>query len=104
MATKTPFDGKDLNGKHLSNQPVELSQQELDEVSGGIDLYFSTVMFEQIDEFSAQTVSSGDGCGATSVSQSSRTSFSSFQFFGSGFESFGDALSFLKGISRLFGR
>lgn len=85
-------------------QPVELSPQELDQVSGGIDLYFSTTMFEQIDQFSAQSVSSGDGCSASSVTQSSRTSFSSFQFFGSGFESVNDALSFLKGISRLFGR
>lgn len=82
---------------------VELSPQELDEISGGINLYFSTAMFEQIDEFS-QTISSSDGCGASSVSQSSRTSFSAFQFFGSGFESVGDALSFLKGISQLFGR
>lgn len=82
---------------------VELSQQELDEISGGIDLYFSTAMFEQIDEFS-QTVSSSNGCSTSSVTQSSRTSFSTFQFFGSGFESVNDAISFLKGFSRLFGR
>lgn len=89
--------------KNSDIEPAELSQQELDQVSGGIDLYFSTAMFEQIDEFSAHSVSSGDGCGASSVSQSSRASFSAFQFFGSGFESVGDALNFLKGISRLFG-
>ena len=85
-------------------EPVELSEQALDQVSGGIDIFFSTAMFEQIDQFSAQEFSCGDGCSSSSVSQSSQTSFSMFQFFGSGFESVGDALSFVKGLSKLFGR
>lgn len=83
--------------------PVELSEQALDEISGGIDLYFSSSMFEQVESFSAEAIDSDSGC-SSSMSKSSRTSFSSFQFFGSGFESVGDALKFLKGLSSLFGR
>lgn len=94
-----------MNSNEMNSgiESVELSQQELDEVSGGIDLYFSSQMFEQIEEFSSQSIQSDSGS-SSSVSQSSRTSFSSFQFFGSGFDSVGDALKFLKGITSLFGR
>lgn len=84
-------------------QPLELTDQELDQISGGIDLMFSSTWFEQVDEFSAQSFDSD--CGSMeSVSSSSRTSFSSLQFFGSGFESVSDALKFVSGLMRLFGR
>lgn len=84
-------------------QPLELTDQELDQISGGIDLMFSSTLFEQVDEFSAQAFDSD--CGSMeSVSSSSRTAFSSLQFFGSGFESVGDALKFVSGLMRLFGR
>ncbi|MCU0525602.1 MAG: hypothetical protein MUF72_12340 [Elainella sp. Prado103] len=88
---------------NADSSPIELTEQELDQISGGIDLMFSSTLFEQVDEFSGQAIDSD--CGSMrSVSSSSRTSFSSWQFFGSGFESVGEALSFISGLMKLFGR
>lgn len=82
-----------------------LSEQELEAVSGGIDIFFSASMFEQSDEFLMQQSTSGSGCSSsTTIAKSSYTFASTFQFIGSGFESVNDALSFLSGLAKLFGR
>lgn len=96
----------DIEPAELSEPKLEaLSEQELEEVSGGIDIYFSASMFEQSEEFLAQQTTSDSCCSSsTSIAKSSYTFASTFQFIGSGFESVNDALSFLAGLAKLFGK
>jgi bacteriocin-like protein len=80
---------------------VELSDEELATVSGGFDISFSASMFEHSEIFSSQQSGRRRG---RSMFRSSRTMFSSFQFNGSGFQSASEAMSFMSGIAKLFGR
>ncbi len=91
--------------KEINNAPVELSNEELDRVSGGIDIFLSGSMFEQRDVLSSvHTSSRRRGCGSNSIFRSSYISSAAFQVVGLGFESVSDVMSFLTGFTRLFGR
>jgi hypothetical protein len=79
--------------------PVELSEAELDEVAGGIDVVITGVLFEH--EFSMQQTQNNS---LSSTSFFSRTSATVFQFVGTGFDSMKDVFSMLSSFSRLFGR
>ncbi|MEM7579783.1 MAG: hypothetical protein ACFB02_10380 [Mastigocoleus sp.] len=97
----------------INNSPTELSEQELDEVSGGIDFFISGSTFEEthISSFNrgGDSINRGGSInslsrGGTSSFRSSHTFSSAFQIVGLGFDSVGDALGFLSGFARLFGR
>lgn len=85
----------------INNAPIELTEEELDSVSGGIDIYLSGSMFEQRDVFSARRNSRRR---SSNLFRSSSISSSAFQLVGLGFGSVGDAMSFLQGFAKLFGR
>ncbi len=91
--------------KDIDNTPIELSEEELDGISGGIDIYLSGSMFNQRDIFAgSRTSSRRRGFGRSSFSKSSNISSSAFQLIGLGFNSASDALGFVKEFGRLFGR
>ncbi|ARV59875.1 hypothetical protein BZZ01_15665 [Nostocales cyanobacterium HT-58-2] len=93
------------NELDVNRTPVELSQKELEEVAGGIDIFLSGSIFEKNDLFaSQQTGSNLTGAGSNSVLNSSHTFSSAFQFIGLGLESFSDVVKVFRGLSRLFGR
>ncbi|MDZ7961794.1 MAG: CTB family bacteriocin [Aulosira sp. DedQUE10] len=92
------------NEKDINNAPIELSDEELDGVSGGVDIFLSGSMFEQRDIFSVQRSNSRRRGGSNSIFKSSSISSSAFQLIGLGFGSASDALSFLQGFAKLFGR
>lgn len=83
--------------------PIELSEEQLDQVSGGIDIFLSGSMFEQRNIFSSRHKNSRRRRSSSFV-QSSYISYSAFQFIGNGFDSVSDAMSFVRGFMRLFGR
>ena len=86
-----------------NNAPIELSESELDDVSGGIDIYFSGSMFEQRDISIANSTESGNmGAKNSSIIQSSHTSSSAFQFAILGIDSISDVFSLFRGFSRFF--
>ena len=90
---------------NINKTPVELSQEELDAVAGGIDIFLSGSTFEQTDIFSAHRSSSRrNRFSRNSLFKSSYISSSAFQFIGLGFNSVSDALSFVSGFAKLFGR
>jgi hypothetical protein len=87
------------------NVPVELSDAELEEVAGGIDIFLSGSTFEQRDIFAAHRRGSRRSrFSSSSIFRSSYISSSAFQFIGLGFNSVSDALSFVSGFAKLFGR
>jgi hypothetical protein len=90
---------------NIDNVPVELSDEELDGISGGIDIYLSGSMFNRQDIFTRTRSSSRRrGFGSSSFAKSSNISSSAFQLIGLGFNSASDALSFVTEFGRLFGR
>lgn len=89
----------------LNYTPIELSQQELEEVAGGIDIFLSGSMFEKSDVFAVQETSTNStGATTASVFKSSYTFSSAFQFIGLGFEFFSDVANVFQGLAKLFGR
>ncbi|MFN6583872.1 MAG: CTB family bacteriocin [Aulosira sp. ZfuVER01] len=91
--------------KVINNAPVELSNEELDQVSGGIDIFLSGSMYEQRDVFSSVRKNSRRrGFGSNSIFSSSSISTAAFQVVGLGFDSVSDVMSFLSGFARFFGR
>lgn len=85
--------------------PIELSEQELDEVSGGFSLFLSGSMFDQTEALMAQqTTASPLGSSTNFIMRQSRTASSAFQMVGIGFNSAREALPFLFAFARLFGR
>ena len=90
---------------HIEKQvaPIELSESELDDVSGGIDIYFSGSMFQQDNLSMMNSTESGDmGTRNSSIVQSSHTSSSAFQVAILGIDSMSDVFSFFKGFGRFF--
>lgn len=90
---------------HIEKQvaPIELSESELDDVSGGIDIYFSGSMFQQDNLSMMNSTESGDmGTRNSSIVQSSHTSSSAFQVAILGLDSMNDIFSFFKGFGRFF--
>lgn len=83
--------------------PIELSEEQLDQISGGIDIFLSASIFQQRNTFSYQRRGSRRRR-SSSFFQSSYISHSAFQFIGNGFDSVSDAMSFVRGFMRLFGR
>lgn len=78
---------------------IELSEEELEEISGGISFFLSGSIFDQQMSFSQR------GRRKRRNSQGSSNTFSSaFQFGGSGFNSVEDLLNVLRSLSSLFGR
>ncbi|MEM7553431.1 MAG: CTB family bacteriocin [Cyanobacteria bacterium P01_A01_bin.84] len=91
---------------NINNLPTELSEEELDDVSGGFDIFISGSTFEQthISSFNRGQSSINGFSGGISSFRSSHTSSSAFQIAGLGFNSVSDALGFLGGFAKLFGR
>ena len=84
-----------------NNAPIELSESELDDVSGGIDIFFSGSMFEQSNISIANSTESGHvGARNSSIVQSSHTSSSAFQVAILGIDSMSDIFSLFKGFGR----
>ena len=83
--------------------PVELSEQELAEVAGGIDIFLSGSMFEQSDVSLTQQTCAGPAS-STSAFKSSHTVSSAFQFIGLGFGSMSEVTDVFKSLAKLFGR
>ena len=81
---------------------VELSEEQLDEIAGGVDIFLSGSIFQQRDTFSFRSRSSRRGR-RSSFFQSSYIFSATFQFIGLGFDSVSDAMSFVKGFAKLFG-
>ena len=93
------------NELDVNSTQIELSEQELEQVAGGIDIFLSGSVFEQSDELIANSTSSNaSGAQTTSISKSSHTFSSAFQFIGLGFDSIGDVTKVLSGLAKLFGR
>ncbi|MGB3636281.1 MAG: CTB family bacteriocin [Rivularia sp. (in: cyanobacteria)] len=82
--------------------PIELSEEQLDEIAGGVDIFLSGSIFQQRDTFSFRSRSSR-GRRSSSFFKSSYISSATFQFIGLGFDSVSDTMSFVKGFMRLFG-
>ena len=79
--------------------PTELSNEELDQVSGGFDVVITGVLFEQDIAVQQNHCES-----ASSTSFLSQTSATVFQLVGTGFDSMKDVFSALSNVSRLFNR
>lgn len=93
------------NQLDVNHTSVELSEQELEQVAGGIDIFMSGSVFENHEVMLAQNTSSNSsGGGTSSVFKSSRTFSSAFQFIGLGFDSMGDVMNVFSGLAKLFGR
>lgn len=93
----------DVNGFDES-APIELSDQELEQIAGGFDVVITGVIAEQEIVVQQASTDLSNGLSATSTSYLSRTSGTLFQFVGTGFSSMKDVFSILSGFSRLFGR
>lgn len=93
-----------FNQIDVNRTPTELSEQELEEVAGGIDIFMSGSVFENNEVVLAQNTSSNpSGGGTSSVFKSSHTFSSAFQFIGLGFDS-GNMMNVFSGLAKLFGR
>jgi bacteriocin-like protein len=92
-----------MSNSENPDAPIELSNEELAEISGGIDIIFSGSMFEQSDSLLIQDTCSSESTNS-SLTKSSRTSASTFQFVGLGFESVNDILAVFAGLAQLFGK
>jgi hypothetical protein len=94
----------ELEGKNIDSTPLELSQEELDGISGGISIFFSGSTFEGSSMFASQRRGSRRRGGRSSTFGSSRTSSSAFQVIGLGLNSPADVMSFFSGLAGLFRR
>ncbi|MCU0569903.1 MAG: CTB family bacteriocin [Oculatellaceae cyanobacterium Prado106] len=89
-----------------SSLPVELTEQQLDEVAGGLDIFLSGSFFEE----NTQTLLQDGGCSRPSSFgfRSSQIFTGAFQFIGLGIKTQEDAAlvgSFLSGLfGGMFGR
>lgn len=84
------------------NAIAELSEEQLDGIAGGVDIFLSGSMFEQRNIFSSRRRSWRSGR-SSSFFQSSYTSSTAFQIIGLGFDSVSDAMSFVMGFMKFFG-
>lgn len=82
--------------------PVELSEQDLEQISGGVGLSLTLMRFDGSDELSLVS-SESDYAALTQASQSSQTRFSIFQIHLTGFDSTNSLMKALASIGRLFG-
>ncbi|MBF2085452.1 bacteriocin [Thermoleptolyngbya sp. C42_A2020_037] len=82
--------------------PIELSEQDLAQISGGVDLSLTLVRFDGSDELSLVSTES-DYAALSQASQSSQTRFSVFQINLTGFDSTNSLMKALSSIGRLFG-
>jgi hypothetical protein len=89
----------------LNHIPTELSDEELGEIAGGFDVFFSGSYYEEDSEFSTQGSGStrDDGAAGRMAHFKSVKTFA-FQFAALGLESAQDFSGFLSGLSKLFGR
>ncbi len=93
------------NEMDIDYTTVELSEQELEEIAGGISIFFSGSTFEKSDIFSAHRRNSSRGHSrSSSVFKSSHTLSSAFQLIGLGLNSPSDIMSFFSGLAAFFGR
>jgi hypothetical protein len=83
----------------VANSPIELVDEDLEDISGGIDIFFSSSMFQKSSRSSRSSRRRGQ-----SASQSSSVNSSAFQFMGLGFNSASDVMSVLEGLSKFFNR
>jgi hypothetical protein len=93
-------DDKDIDINHA---PVELSQEELDGISGGISIFVSGSTFQRSDVFAQSRRRSRRGSRSSSFG-SSQISSSSFQILGIGLNTSEDITAFFRGIFGFFGR
>ncbi|GAB4146045.1 MAG: hypothetical protein Fur0046_23860 [Cyanobacteria bacterium J069] len=81
---------------------IELSEQELEQVAGGIDLSLTFVRLDGSDELSLVS-SASDYAALTEASTSSRVRFSMFQIDLNGFDSTNSLMKALSSLGKLFG-
>jgi hypothetical protein len=81
----------ELSNEH-STEPIELTEQELADISGGFDFVLSIGLFEQSEGCSSQENSS-------STSQSARTSFSGIQIACTGLQSINDVIAIFEAVA-----
>ncbi len=86
-----------------SDAPIELSDAELAEISGGIDFTFSMMIVQKTDSISIQESSSEIGS-STSMTRSSRFSAFLFQYSGSGMEAWNEMFTMLSSFFQFFRR
>jgi hypothetical protein len=84
----------------VNNTPVELSEEELEGIAGGISISISGSMFEKSDIFSAHR----KGSRRSSIFKSSQTFSSAFQIIGLDLNSPREIMSFFSGLVKFFGR
>jgi hypothetical protein len=82
--------------------PVELSEQDLEQISGGLDLSLTLVRLDGSDELSLVS-SESDYAALSQASQSSETRFSVFQINLTGFDSANSLMKALSSLGKLFG-
>jgi hypothetical protein len=92
---------KDIDTNH---SPVEMSQEELDGISGGISIFVSGSTFQRSDLFAQSRRRSRRGGSGVSSFGSSQISSSAFQILGVGLKSSEDITAFFRGIFGFFGR
>ncbi|MGF1675878.1 MAG: hypothetical protein ACFCUV_19660 [Rivularia sp. (in: cyanobacteria)] len=92
-----------MSDQDINDIPLELSEEELEGIAGGVNIFFSGSMFGKSDIFSVQRQGSKRRRGS-SIFKSSQTSSSAFQVIGLGLNSPDDILSFFSGLAQLFGR
>ena len=80
---------------------VEISDAELDDISGGVDISISYVFGQTSMDISAQTTVMDDGPRSSSLSYSSQTSIFGFQLEGS-FQSMGHFWDFKRRLDSFF--
>jgi hypothetical protein len=81
--------------------PIELADADLEEISGGIDISFSSSMFQKSSRSSR---SSRRRRRREAAAQSSTVNSSAFQFMGLGFNSASEVMTVLEGLSKFFNR
>jgi hypothetical protein len=81
--------------------PIELADEDLEEISGGIDIAFSSSMFQKSSRSSR---SSRRRRRREAAAQSSTVNSSAFQFMGLGFNSASEVMTVLEGLSKFFNR
>jgi hypothetical protein len=95
-----PDEFNDVNTNH---SPVELSQEELDGISGGISIFVSGSTFDRSDVFT-QSRKSSRRRSSNSIFRSSQISSSAFQIIGLGLNTSEDITNFFRGLFGFFGR
>lgn len=92
-----------LSTESSEHKITELSDQELAEVSGGLDVTLSGAFFKQETDISSDTIALDNGSILSSVSYTQKTSIFAFQVVTS-FKSPKDVMAFMIGLGEALKR